>query len=78
MLLVVCAEASFDRFVWSMENVRSRAFEGPYEGSSYETRQKLFVAAGALSLGIPIVRQLYTLCLNSGSNLMLVYRLRLH
>eukprot|EP00958_Prasinococcus_capsulatus_P025960 scaffold4516_cov417-Prasinococcus_capsulatus_cf.AAC.7 len=34
-----------------MENVRSRSFEGPYEGSSYETRQRLFVAAVAVSLG---------------------------
>lgn len=42
---------SYERFLWAAENVRSRAFSGPYAGAPFSDRLKLggFVAAAGLA-----------------------------
>lgn len=41
---------SYERFVWALECVNSRAFSGVYEGSDFNDRKKLLLFASALGL----------------------------
>ena len=45
------ANVSYERFVWAAENVRSRAFSGPYAGAPISDRLKIlgFIAAAGLA-----------------------------
>ena len=49
------SQITFDKFVWGLETVNSRAFSGSYEGSSAADRRKLFFLTGALTLAYPLL-----------------------
>jgi len=46
---------SYAEFEWASECVNSRAFSGPYEGSSAQERSSLLIFTGALTLAWPLL-----------------------
>lgn len=48
-------QISYDRFIWAMENVNSRAFSGVFEGSSAKERSSLLIFTGFLTVVWPVL-----------------------
>ena len=52
---IMASKISFDRFVWGLETVNSRAFSGSYEGSSAASRRSVLILTGILTLAYPFL-----------------------
>ena len=48
-------DLTYERFVWGLETVNSRAFSGSYEGSSAADRRNLLFFTGILTLAYPVL-----------------------
>ena len=50
------SKISFDKFIWALECVNSRAFSGVYEGSEFAERQRLLIFAAGLGILWPTLQ----------------------